>query len=244
MPKLDWGSGVCIVFVLKNVPILRTPKKTTWTRKTKSPENDFEQMGRITRSDGPHRYAVATSGSLWLDFEMGRYVPTFPPLFLKKNQSIFDLSLKDHLSGFCFIECLKGKTADEVSRAVLRILSHCVIPEILQSDNGGDFLGLCIERINKFFPNVHVVKGRPRHPQSQGFIERGNGVFKEALNKWMTSHGADWTIGAYIVQGQLNQSRSVVKNMCDNTQSTCTHSIQMGAYQLRMCKLHVYISPV
>jgi len=107
---------------------------------------------------------------------------------------------------------LQGKKADAVGRAVVRIMSSCIIPEVLQSDNGSEFLGLCIQRINEYFPNVHVVKGRPRHPQSQGFIERGNGVFKEALRKWMVVHGTDWTIGAYIVNAQLNLARSVRRN--------------------------------
>ena len=56
---------------------------------------------------------------------------------------------------------------------------------ILQSDNGGEFLGECIDVIKKWFPDIQLVKGRARHPQSQGCIERGNVPFKEALTKWL-----------------------------------------------------------
>jgi len=49
------------------------------------------------------------------------------------------------------------------------------------------------------------VKGRARHPQSQGFIERGNEPFKEALQNWMQDNNtSDWSVGCYIVQHQIN----------------------------------------
>ena len=35
------------------------------------------------------------------------------------------------------------------------------------------------------FREAHIVRGRARHPQSQGEIERRNGQFKEALQNWM-----------------------------------------------------------
>lgn len=63
----------------------------------------------------------------------------------------------------------------------------------------------CIKQINKHFPSIQIVKGRARHPQSQGFIERGNGPFKEALQNWMQDNNtSDWSIGCYIVQRQIN----------------------------------------
>jgi hypothetical protein len=36
---------------------------------------------------------------------------------------------------------LKNKKAATVGRAMVKILSVAVVPEILQSDNGGEFLG-------------------------------------------------------------------------------------------------------
>jgi hypothetical protein len=43
--------------------------------------------------------------------------------------------------------------------------------------------------IKTFYDYIHIVKGHPYHPQSQGKTERGHASFKEALQKWMEKHG-------------------------------------------------------
>ena len=95
----------------------------------------------------------------------------------------------DLLSGFSYVAPLKSKVAKHIGMKLLKIFSTSIIPEILQSDNGSEFLGECIDLIKKYYPNVHIVKGRPRHPQSQGKIERSHATFKNALQKWMKSSG-------------------------------------------------------
>jgi len=112
----------------------------------------------------------------------------------------------DHLSGFSYVAPLKSKVAKHIGMKLIKIFSTSIIPEILQSDNGSEFLGECIDLIKKYYPNVHIVKGRPRHPQSQGKIERSHATFKNALQKWMKSSGNNnWLIGCYIVNAELNQ---------------------------------------
>jgi hypothetical protein len=44
----------------------------------------------------------------------------------------------DHLSQYGFVSPLRLRSSQEVGDALLRILSQAVIPEILQSDNGGE----------------------------------------------------------------------------------------------------------
>ena len=50
----------------------------------------------------------------------------------------------DHLSGFSHVAPLKSMKAEPIGMKLLEILSGCIIPEILQSDNGSEFLGDCI----------------------------------------------------------------------------------------------------
>ena len=52
-------------------------------------------------------------------------------------------------------------------------------PKIVQSDNGGEFLGetdIFLERLG-----VKHIRGRPYHPQSQGKCERSHGTWKEKI---------------------------------------------------------------
>lgn len=39
------------------------------------------------------------------------------------------------------------------------------------------------EIINCTIIGMHIVHGRPRHPQSQGLIERANAILTDALGK-------------------------------------------------------------
>jgi hypothetical protein len=56
----------------------------------------------------------------------------------------------NHLSGFVHVACVKSKQAEEVGIKLCHILSTAVTPEILQSDNGNEFLGKCTEIIKTF----------------------------------------------------------------------------------------------
>lgn len=41
-----------------------------------------------------------------------------------------------------------------------------------------------------------IINGRPRHPQSQGLIERSNAVVQKMLGKWQESNSTlDWPSG-------------------------------------------------
>lgn len=59
------------------------------------------------------------------------------------------LRLIDHLSGHGHVRPLFTKTAEECGTAIIQILSSSIDFHILQSDNGGEFLGKTIEYVNK-----------------------------------------------------------------------------------------------
>jgi hypothetical protein len=66
---------------------------------------------------------------------------------------------------------LRRKTAKETVRALVLIISTAVILEILQYDNGSEFLGKCIQYVKEFFKTVKIVKGKPHHPNKQVSVE-------------------------------------------------------------------------
>lgn len=46
------------------------------------------------------------------------------------------------------------------------------------------------------WPQLLIINGRPRHPQSQGLVERSNAVAQNMLGKWQdTNKTMDWPRG-------------------------------------------------
>jgi hypothetical protein len=53
-----------------------------------------------------------------------------------------------------------------------------------------------IQRLRRLWPDLIIVRGRPRHPQTQGSVERANKDVEEMLGKWMIEHdNKQWSIG-------------------------------------------------
>lgn len=80
-------------------------------------------------------------------------------------------------------------------------------PTILQSDNGKEFCANVIKELMDLWPSVKVINGRPRHPQSQGLVERANGTLQQRLGKWREYSGRnDWSYGLRLVVMSMNNS--------------------------------------
>ncbi|KAK8383365.1 hypothetical protein O3P69_019024 [Scylla paramamosain] len=52
-------------------------------------------------------------------------------------------------------------------------------------DNGREFVNAIIAELAVLCPELKLVTGRPRHPQSQCAVERLNGVIQDPLTIWM-----------------------------------------------------------
>ncbi|KRY19963.1 KRAB-A domain-containing protein 2 [Trichinella patagoniensis] len=76
----------------------------------------------------------------------------------------------NHFMKFCILSPLKSKRAEEVASKLLEIFLTFGVSSILQSDNGREFSSAIIA---------------PRHPQSQGAVERLNGVVQDKLAIWI-----------------------------------------------------------
>jgi hypothetical protein len=114
---------------------------------------------------------------------------------------------QDHLTKFVVIRPLTSKRAAEVAYQLMDIFLLFGAPHILQSDNGSEFTAQIISDLKELWPELVIVHGKPRHPQSQGSVERANYDIKDMLVAWMSENDtADWTVGVKFVQFRKNSS--------------------------------------
>ena len=98
------------------------------------------------------------------------------------------LTYVNHFTKFCVLTPVKSKRAEEVAEVLLPIFLMFGAPVILQSDNGREFVNAVISELSTLWPDLQLVTGRPRHPQSQGAVERLNGVIQDKLRIWMSEN--------------------------------------------------------
>lgn len=94
------------------------------------------------------------------------------------------LTVKCCFSKFCWLFPLKTKSASEVCAILKALFVKEGAPTIIQSDNGGEFIGEVVKQLCKDF-DVRILHGRPHHPQSQGQIENLNKQVKRLLARFL-----------------------------------------------------------
>ena len=68
------------------------------------------------------------------------------------------------------------------------IFPYFGVPKIFQSDNGKEFVNSVIEKLlHSWSTNIQIIQGRPRHPQSQGVIERAHRTLEQKLSTQLES---------------------------------------------------------
>ena len=88
---------------------------------------------------------------------------------------------QDHFFKLSILSPMQSKSPQEVAMVLVRdVIAIIGAPTILQSDNGAEFCTDIIETVAKLC-GMKMIRGRPRHPQSQGSVERANGVVKQLL---------------------------------------------------------------
>lgn len=113
---------------------------------------------------------------------------------------------QDHLTKFSILRPLKSKRAAEVAYQLTDIFLLLGAPHILQSDNGREFTANIITELKLLWPELKLVHGRPRHPQSQGSVERANADIKSMIISWThENNNTHWSEGLRFVQFKKTQ---------------------------------------
>jgi hypothetical protein len=119
------------------------------------------------------------------------------------------LHMRDHFSKFSWTHPLTSKRAAEVAEKLVQTFCLFGAPHILQSDNGKEFVAGVINELTEKWPGLVIIHGRPRHPQSQGSVERGNGDLQLKLGKWLEEHPEKgWAEGLHHITYAINTSVS------------------------------------
>jgi hypothetical protein len=126
---------------------------------------------------------------------------------LSYNDYRYIMVYQDNMTKFVVLWSLKSKRATDVAMQILDIFLLFGAPHILQSDNGVEFTVSIISQLKDLWPECKIVHGKPRHPQSQGSLERANADIKDMTVTWMRENSCkDWLVGIKFVQFQKNLS--------------------------------------
>lgn len=92
-----------------------------------------------------------------------------------------------HFSKFHAMFGMKNKESSTVARVVHHWIYWLGVMEILQSDNGTEFKGVCEELLFRY--GVKVINGRPRTPRTQCLVEQANNTVKKRIFAWKRQNG-------------------------------------------------------
>ena len=82
------------------------------------------------------------------------------------------LHARDHFTKFSWTYALTSKKASWVAEKLTKLFCTFGPAKILQSDNGKEFVAKVKTEITNMWPGLVIIRGRPRHPQSQGHRKR------------------------------------------------------------------------
>ena len=101
---------------------------------------------------------------------------------LSKRGYRWVLSVLDCFSKYAWAFPLKSKETDRICLILCELFSNEGVPEILQSDNGGEFVSTIIRSLMPKL-GIKLINGSPYSPTTQGQVERFNRTFKCLLRK-------------------------------------------------------------
>lgn len=118
------------------------------------------------------------------------------------------ITIIDCFSKFAWAKAFPTQEADPIARYIFELfLNELKYPEILQSDNGKSFLAKTMKDLLGLF-DTKQKNSRPRHPKTNGQIERFNGTLKSKLREHLKKEpNAPWAHLVPIVVAEYNNTR-------------------------------------
>ena len=131
----------------------------------------------------------------------------------RMKQRNYEKQIREKLQKYKQIVVTHLQTAAErVAYQLFKIFMLFGVPQIVQSNNGSEFTAHLIDKLKLLWTDNLMVHGKPRHPQSQGSVERLNCDIKGILIAWLgDNHSKDWPNGLCLVKLELNQELDYVQ---------------------------------
>ena len=109
---------------------------------------------------------------------------------VKMNEHLYryDLTVIDAFSRFLWLRTLESKSSQAIASELESIYMKHGSPEIIQRDHGGKFkraLKLLCDRVN-----IKLIYSHPRHPQSQGKVERCHRTLRPKMEYDLQKNGS------------------------------------------------------
>ncbi|CAF2827954.1 unnamed protein product [Rotaria sp. Silwood2] len=124
------------------------------------------------------------------------------------------LHCRDHYSKCSWGYPLVSKEAQRVADHLSTLFYQFGPCKILQSDNGREFTASVIKNLKNVWPGLVIINGRPRHPENQGLVERGNSTLCQILGKFMEDRNTtSWTTWLLPAIYSMNTSLTRGVNM-------------------------------
>lgn len=135
------------------------------------------------------------------------------------NNYKYILTAIDLFSKKAYAVALKDKSNREANRGIKNIISDAR-PKSIRSDNGSEFISQSFKKILKD-NNIKQVLSSPGLPQSNGNIERFNGILKNMINKdLMYNNTYNWfTPLQKLVDNYNNSYHTTIKETPNNIDS-------------------------
>lgn len=118
----------------------------------------------------------------------------------------YHMNIVDHHTKYAWSFPLKDKSSSTVADNLKSLFDKGYKPDILQSDNGKEFLGEVSDLCDKY--KVNQINSLPYTPTSQGLVERFNKTLKGLIQKYM-----------------MNNQTKVYFNVMDNLVYNYNHSV-------------------